>query len=60
MRKVIGGASDNCSLCGGTTLFIKIGGEIYSCCKDCGSLTKGKEQIETRIYKFNNKGEIEC
>ena len=56
MRKVIGGASDNCSLCGGITLFIKIGGEIYSCCKECGCLTKGKEVTETRIYNFDKEG----
>ena len=51
MKKVIGGKSKSCDLCGGTMLIIKIRGEIFNQCVDCGAMTKGASLKEVTIIK---------
>ena len=51
MKKVIGGKSKSCDLCGGTMLIIKVKGEIFKQCVDCGALTKGTFLKEVTIIK---------
>ena len=51
MKKVIGGKSKSCDLCGGTMLIIKVKGEIFNQCVDCGALTKGTSLKEVTIIK---------
>lgn len=51
MKKVIGGKSKTCDICGGTMLIIKIRDEIFNQCVDCGALTKGTSLKEVTIIK---------
>ena len=51
MAEILGGKEHGCALCGGTTLKIKICGDIYFQCKECGALTRAYEEDEVIIYK---------
>ena len=49
MKKVLGGKSKACHVCGGEMYIIVIGNKKYAQCKKCGSLTKNIPITETRI-----------
>lgn len=55
MAKILGGKEHGCALCGGTTLKIKIYGDIYFQCKECGALTRAYEEEEIIIYEYEEE-----
>ena len=51
----MGGKEHGCDVCGGTIMVIKICGDIYYQCRECGSLTRGYEEEEIIIYDYKEE-----
>lgn len=52
MTNILGGKEKRCPMCGGTVLTVRIGGEIYYNCRECGMLTKSYQEEEIKIYEL--------
>lgn len=58
-KKIIGGKEKACPFCGNHVVYIKLDkNKVISQCKKCGCMTNGKVKEESKVFEFNEKGEM--